>query len=156
MPSTTTPAEDLRQMLRTADVHAVFPMTAETAAEVLRANEFDVDIETLEGWFRSGQLGQVDVRGSGFAVQDHHILLAAALANTVRRWVPGSARHVMNSTAVELAEFQAQQAGGSIFADADAVSCRDLLGLIQGAADDNLRSLLCTALGTKLKQSGCM
>lgn len=148
-------ASRLSQMWVAGDIIPFWPARTMDVCELLRSGGgFDVSCEWLETCARSGQVGLVKIQSGVFTWAPSNVLRAAALCNASRRWIPMHSEHVHKMTAPELAEIQAAAVGETIFSDLDSVDLRSLLGVIASTNDPGLRSLLCTALGTKLKKAG--
>jgi hypothetical protein len=153
-------AECLQRVLplfTAADVHANFPASTATVAEVLRSGGgFDVSPELLEGWCRSGMVPDVALRSGRFAWSPRNVLTAAVQADTWRRWIPLDPRHIHKMTAVELAEAQAVAAGSTAFTDLDTFDVNAFVEILSRCNDHAMRQTFATAFKTKLRALGVL
>ena len=150
-------AERLRPMWNAADKHSHYPAATADVVELLRAGGgFDVSIELLEGWCRSGMVPDCKLRAGQFAWMPQNILTAAVQADTWRRWIPLDPKHIHKLTAVELAEAQANAAGETAFTDADTFDVNAFVEILARCDNHDLRQTFAVALKTKLRRLGVL
>ena len=148
-------AERLAGMWIESDIHPAYPATSSTVCELLRdGGGFDCNVELLESWARSKQVGTVPMQSGRFKWLASNILLAAGLCNAARRWLPLHPLHVGKMTSIEVLEQQSRALGQTIFDGLDETDCRTLLGVISNTEDLELRLTLAAALQTKLTLAG--
>jgi len=150
-------AARLQNMWTDGDIHPHWPADSREVAELLRSGGgYDVTVELLETWARSKQVPGVKLRNGRFEWIPSNVMLAVTLANVTRRWIPLHPKHIHRMSGAEVASAQAAKVGETIFEDLDEVDCRSLLGLIasQHGNDIEFRSMLVTAVLTKLRQAG--
>lgn len=147
----------LSGMFREADIPRNWPVTTETVAELLRqGGGFDAPADMLDTMARSGQLGRIVERDGRIEWGPQNVSLAVSICNASRRWIPGDRRHLGKWSGLEVLEQQARAAGGTIFTDTDAVDLQTMIGVLKGAADNELRMAMCLGLEAKLRQAGVL
>lgn len=149
-------AERVAPMWREADVLPHYPATSETVAEVLRAWGLDVNRELLDGWARSSMVPDVRIRSGRFEWSPRNMLTAAIQADTWRRWIPLSPRHIHKLTAVELEEARANAAGTTAFTDLEMFDACAFIEIMARCDDPNMRGTFAVALKTKLRNLGVL
>ena len=142
----------LAPLWRAADVLPFYPCTTENVVELLRqGGGFDVSVELLEGWIRSGMVPDCKLRQGRFAWTATNILTAAIQADTWRRWIALDPRHLSKLTAVELAESQANAAGSTVFSDLGTFDVNAFIQVLSRCNDPDVRHTFAVALKSKLR-----
>ena len=150
-------AERLAPLWRAADAFPHYPCTTPDVVELLRSGGgYDVSVELLEGWCRSGMVPDCKLRQGRFAWTATNILTAAIQADTWRRWVALDPRHIHKLTAVEIEEARAAAAGTTTFTDLATFDCCAFVEIISRCGDAAVRSTFAVALKTKLRQLGVL
>ena len=147
----------LAPIWRAADVLPFYPVPTETVVELLRSGGgYDVSIELLEGWIRSGMVPEVRLRSSQFAWSATNIVVAMIQADTWRRWIALDPRHIHKLTAVEIEESRASAAGTTTFTDLATFDCCAFVEILSRCNDPAVRATFAVALKTKLRQLGVL
>lgn len=150
-------AAKVAHLWRDADVHQHYPCSTETVAELLRSGGgFDVSVDLLQEWVRRGMVPDVPFRQGRFAWGPQNILTAAIQADTWRRFIPLDPRHLHKLTAVELAEAQANAAGGTAFDDLEKFDVQAFVQVLARCGDRQVRECFAVALQTKLRSLGVL
>ena len=130
--------------------------TSDVVCVLRKGGGYDVSVELLENWIRSGMVPNVSMKSGQWGWSSQNVVVAATHAETWRRWITLDPRHIHKLTAMELMEADANAAGSTAFTDGDTFDCNAFVQVLSRCNDEDLRHTFAVALKTKLRGLGVL
>lgn len=149
--------ERLDPLWKLADEIGCYPAsTADVVCVLRKGGGFDVSLELLENWVRSGMVPNVSMKAGQWGWSSQNVVVAATHAETWRRWIILAPRHIHKLTAMELMEAEANAAGSTAFTDGDTFDVNAFVEVLSRCEDSDMRHAFAVALKTKLRNLGVL
>jgi hypothetical protein len=138
-----------------ADILPHYPCSSDTAIELLRGQEFDVNADTIHSYIDDSRIPSPMRKAGRLAWYAIDLMLLAGVLEYNRKWMPFSKRHDWKKSEFARSIEQAKAAGkspASVFEDLKTFSVADLLLMMVNADDKTAREIMYEALKLKLGQ----